>query len=72
MSEVKNKIWYKTELATEADQTVTMYVETGSLVMEITDINGKNEKVKLYLSRDEANFLALKLTEMANHFSVKE
>ena len=58
------KIWYKTEFVTEeTDQTISIYEEEGSLVMEIND---EGESKMVHLNEAEAHFLARKLVGMSH------
>lgn len=54
------KVWYKTEFGTEADQTISIYEKGGSLIMEIND---ESKSKMVYLSEAETRFLARKLME---------
>jgi len=60
------KIWYKTEFVTEeTEQTISIYEEEGSLVMEIINNAGNSLEV-VHLNEAEAHFLARKLVGMSH------
>jgi hypothetical protein len=61
---MENKIWHKIEITTE-EQTVEVYPTDGfnGIVIETKELDGKGSP-RLYLNKDEMEFLILKMQEM--------
>ena len=60
----KRKVWYKTEFVNSVDQNISIFEDTSSLIVEVTD---GSESYRIYLEKNEAELFINKLTEMSNH-----
>jgi hypothetical protein len=63
---MKNKIWYCTEISTEAEQNVSIYPDEtfSGIIVETKELDGHPSTSRLYLNRDEMEFLIIKMREM--------
>jgi hypothetical protein len=61
---MENKVWHKIEIAIE-EQTVEVYPtdEFDGIIIETKELDGKGSP-RLYLNKDEMEFLILKMQEM--------
>jgi hypothetical protein len=64
---MKNKIWHKIKMDTE-EQTVEIYPtdEFDGIIIETKELDGKGSP-KLYLNKDEMEFLIHKMQEMMGY-----
>ena len=62
-----NRVWHKTTIGTE-EQNVEIYPnETfNGIIVEVKELDGKSSP-RLYLNKDEMEFLIIKMREMMNY-----
>jgi len=67
---MKNKVWHKVEISTE-EQNVEIYPTEGfdGIIVETKELDGSGSP-RLYLNKDEMEFLITKMQEMMKY--VKE
>ena len=65
---MKDKVWYKTVIATE-EQNVQIYPTEGfdGIIIETKELDDKTLNGRLYLNKDEMNFLIIKMQEMMKY-----
>lgn len=69
---MKNKIWHKTEIATE-EQNISIYpTETfDGIIVETKELDDKTSSPRLYLNKDEMELLICKMKEMMDYVNDK-
>ena len=67
---MKSKIWTKTVIATE-EQYVDIYPTEGfdGIIVETKELDDKTLNGRLYLNKDEMEFLIIKMQEMMKYVS---
>ena len=67
---MKSKIWTKTVIATE-EQYVDIYPTEGfdGIIVETKELDDKTLNGRLYLNKDEMEFLIIKMQEMMMYVS---
>ena len=70
---MKNKIWYCTEISTEAEQNVSIYPDEtfSGIIIETKEVDGNLFTSRMYLNRDEMEFLIIKMKEMMSSIDNK-
>ena len=65
---MKNKVWYKVEIATE-EQNVDIYPTEmfDGIILETKELDDKTVSPRLYLNKDEMELLILKMREMMDY-----
>lgn len=65
---MKNKIWNKTVIST-GDQDISIYPteQFDGIIVETKELDGDPFTSRLYLNRDEMEFLILKMQEMMKY-----
>jgi hypothetical protein len=65
---MKNKVWNKTVIATE-EQNVEIYPtnEFDGIIIETKELDDKTLNGRLYLNKDEMEFLITKMQEMMKY-----
>ena len=65
---MKNKVWNKTVIATE-EQNVEIYPteEFDGIIIETKELDDKTLSGRLYLNKDEMEFLITKMQEMMKY-----
>ena len=65
---MKDKVWYKTVIATE-EQNVQIYPTEGfdGIIIETKELDDKTLNGRLYLNKDEMELLIVKMQEMMKY-----
>ena len=70
---MKNKIWYCTEITTEAEQNVSISPDEtfSGIIVKTKEMDGDPFTSRMYLNRDEMEFLIIKMKEMMSSIDGK-
>ncbi len=65
---MKDKVWYKTVIATE-EQNVQIYPTEGfdGIIIETKELDDETLNGRLYLNKNEMEFLIIKMQEMMKY-----